>query len=41
MQNFKSLMNALHEKKPVGLKGKYFLNAFIKSTMGPRWKLNI
>jgi large subunit ribosomal protein L1 len=41
LQNFKSLMVALQDKKPVGLKGKYFVAGFIKSTMGPRWKLNI
>lgn len=41
LQNFKSLMFALQQKKPQGLKGKYFVGAFIKSTMGPRWKLNI
>jgi large subunit ribosomal protein L1 len=41
LQNFKSLMNALVDKKPAGLKGKYILGGFIKSTMGPRWKLNI
>jgi len=41
LQNFKSLMNALQDKRPLGLKGKYFIAGFIKSTMGPRWKLNI
>lgn len=41
LQNFKALMNALQEKKPAGLKGKYFIAGFLKSTMGPRWKLNI
>lgn len=41
LQNFKSLMNALQDKKPANLKGKYFIAGFIKTTMGPRWKLNI
>lgn len=41
LQNFKSLMNALQDRKPLGLKGKYFLGAFLKTTMGPRWKLNV
>jgi ribosomal protein L1 len=41
MLNFRELMKALVDKKPANIKGKYFLNAFIKSTMGPRWKLNL
>ena len=41
LKNFKSLMQSLVDKKPTGLKGKYFTDAFIKSTMGPRWRLNI
>ncbi len=41
MKNFKSLMLAIQNKKPIGLKGKYYIGGFIKSTMGPRWKLNI
>lgn len=41
LQNFKSLMMALQDKKPAGLKGKYLIAGFIKTTMGPRWKLNI
>ena len=41
LRNFKSLMRSLIEKKPPTLKGKYIKRAFIKSTMGPRWKLNI
>lgn len=38
--NLNEVMKALSEKKPAGLKGKYFLEAYLKSTMGPRWKLN-
>lgn len=34
-------MESLVEKKPQGLKGKYFTGAYIKSTMGPRWRLNL
>lgn len=41
LQNFKSLMNAIQEKRPASLKGKYILGGFIKTTMGPRWKLNV
>jgi len=39
--NFRSLMIELAEKKPTGLKGRYFTEAYLKSTMGPRWKLNL
>lgn len=41
LKNFKSLMLAIQSKKPANLKGKYYIGGFIKSTMGPRWKLNI
>lgn len=41
LRNFKSLMQSLIEKKPLNLKGRYLNRAYMKSTMGPRWKLNI
>jgi large subunit ribosomal protein L1 len=41
LRNFKSLINALQDKRPPSLKGRYFITAFVKTTMGPRWKLNI
>ena len=41
MQNLKSVIESLVEKKPTGLKNKYLVSAFIKSTMGPRWKLDM
>lgn len=41
LRNFKSFMLSLTEKKPASLKGKYYTGAFIKSTMGPRWRLNL
>jgi large subunit ribosomal protein L1 len=41
LMNFKALMNALVDKKPATLKTKYLIAGFIKTTMGPRWKLNI
>lgn len=41
MVNLKSLIESLTERKPAGLKTKYFIKAFVKSTMGPRWKLNM
>jgi ribosomal protein L1 len=34
-------MKSLADKKPNGLKGKYFIAAYLKSTMGPRWKINM
>jgi ribosomal protein L1 len=34
-------MWALVDKKPQVLKTRYLIAGFIKSTMGPRWKLNI
>lgn len=34
-------MKTLSDKKPAAVKGKYFLEAYLKSTMGPRWKLKI
>ena len=34
-------MTALSERRPPTLKGKYFTGAFLKSTMGPRWKISL
>lgn len=34
-------MNALSDRRPATLKGKYFIEAFLKSTMGPRWRINL
>ncbi len=39
--NFKSLMLSLAEKRPASLKGKYFKEAFLKTTMGPRWRIKL
>ena len=41
LKNLKSLMTVLVEKKPPTIKGKYFIEAFIKNTIGPAWQLNI
>lgn len=41
LANFKSLMHSLVEKKPAGLKTKYLVAGYLKSTMGPRWKLQM
>jgi len=37
--NLKSLMGSLVEKKPISVKGQYFLSAYVSSTMGPSWRL--
>lgn len=34
-------MKALVDKRPPTLKGKYFTEAYLKSTMGPSWKINL
>jgi ribosomal protein L1 len=34
-------MVSLVDKRPPSLKGKYFTDAYIKSTMGPRWRVNL
>jgi large subunit ribosomal protein L1 len=39
--NLRELMNALSDRRPATLKGKYFIEAFVKSTMGPRWRINL
>lgn len=39
--NWRAVMKALVEKRPPTLKGKYFTEAYLKSTMGPRWKINL
>jgi len=39
--NLNAFMDALAKKKPDSIKGKYFLKAQIKTSMGPPLKLNI
>ena len=39
--NLRELMKALSERRPGRLKGKYLVGAFMKSTMGPRWRINL
>jgi large subunit ribosomal protein L1 len=39
--NFRELMLSLSEKRPQSLKGKYFIEAYLKSTMGPSWRINL
>jgi large subunit ribosomal protein L1 len=41
LTNFRELMKALVDRRPPTMKGKYFTHAYIKSTMGPSWKLNL
>lgn len=39
--NFKALMQSITDNKPKMIKRRFIRDAFMKSTMGPRWKLNI
>lgn len=39
--NWLAVMKTLVEKRPPSLKGKYFTDAYLKSTMGPRWNINL
>lgn len=41
LENWRSVMKTLVDKRPPSLKGKYFTEAYIKSTMGPSWKINL
>jgi hypothetical protein len=34
-------MRTLVDKRPPTLKGKYFTEAYLKSTMGPSWKISL
>jgi hypothetical protein len=34
-------MKALSDRRPPTLKGKYLIDAFLKSTMGPRWRIRL
>ena len=34
-------MKTLVDKRPPSLKGKYFTHAYLKSTMGHGWKINL
>lgn len=39
--NWRAVMKTLVDKRPPTLKGKYFTEAYLKSTMGPRWRINL
>ena len=41
MANWLAVMKTLVDKRPSTLKGKYFTHAYLKSTMGPGWKVNL
>lgn len=34
-------MNTLLDKRPATVKGVYFKDAYLKTTMGPSWKVNV
>ena len=40
VKNLKALMEAVSEKKPEKLKGKYILGAYLSSTMGPSFRVD-
>jgi len=40
LKNLKALMEAVSEKKPEKLKGKYILAAYLSSTMGPSFRVD-
>ena len=40
-ENVRAVLEHLWEKKPVGLKGRYFRNVVLSSTMGPGVKINV
>ncbi len=40
-KNFDALAVALAKKKPESIKGKFFLKAFIKTSMGPSIKVDL
>jgi large subunit ribosomal protein L1 len=39
--NFDALMMALVDKKPEAIKGRYFMKAMIKTSMGPPLKVDV
>lgn len=41
LRNLKSFMEAISEKKPEKIKGKYMLAAFFSTTMGPSFRVDI
>jgi large subunit ribosomal protein L1 len=41
IENLKSLYQSIEQNRPSGVKGKYFKNLFISTTMGPSIKLDL
>jgi len=41
LKNIKTVVSALREVKPEGVKGKYIKNIFLTSTMGPSFLINV
>jgi large subunit ribosomal protein L1 len=41
LRNWHAVMKSLVDRRPPTLKGKYFTDAYLKSTMGPGWKVNL
>ena len=41
MRIFKYSYNKFIEKKPTSIKGSYFVGAYLTTTMGPSWKINV
>jgi len=41
LRNWHAVMKSLIEKRPPTTKGKYFMEAWVRSTMGPGWKINL
>lgn len=39
--NWQAVMKTLVDKRPPSTKGKYFTHAYLKSTMGLGWKINL
>ena len=41
LKNWQAVMKSLVDKRPPTTKGKYFTEAWVRSTMGPGWKINL
>ena len=41
LDNLSSVMDAIVQARPAGLKGQYIRSSFIKSTMGPSVRINV
>ena len=41
LENWQAVMKSLVEKRPPTIKGRYLTHAYLKSTMGPGWKVTV